>query len=112
MLVPNMRIVALMMPRVMELADGTVLNIVDAIEYVQQAQKEKRESIKLLDLLKVLQECAIALARVCFYRTRFQFLHMPEIPAPISEGLDLRQKSLHPATSLFRRIPCFCPTLS
>jgi hypothetical protein len=71
--VPSKRIVALMMPRVMELADGSVLNVVDAIEYVQQAQKERGEAIRLLDLLKVLQECAIALARVCCYWTAFSF---------------------------------------
>jgi hypothetical protein len=76
MLVPSSRIVALMMPKIMELADGMVLNIIEAIEYVKQTQKEKREWIKLLDFLKVLQECAIAMPRVRLYRTRFHpFVH-------------------------------------
>ena len=67
MLVPSKRIVALMMPQVMELADGTVLDIVAAIEYVEQIQKEQGQPVKLLGLLKVIQECAIALARVRFH---------------------------------------------
>jgi hypothetical protein len=62
----------------MELADGSVPSIVDAIEYVQQFQKEQREAVKLLDLklLKVLQECAIAMVRVCFCSTAFRFSPM------------------------------------